>query len=220
MIPDPAFHFSPHSRAGIPTPEIVTRCFLSATPLATQALAAALAPLLPPGCLLRLEGELGAGKTTFVQGLARGLGVAGPVQSPTFTLIREHAGGGAMGLAHMDFYRLSGAVEAQDLGLDAYLDGDDLLAVEWPDRAGDALPRRGLSIALAPAAVDGAAVAVAGRMVAGSRGPDDDPLDEPPRLIRLWAYDGATAAALDTLARPDDPGLREICCPPAGADHD
>ena len=73
MIPDPAFRFSPHSRAGIPTPEIVTRCFLSATPLATQALAAALAPLLPPGCLLRLEGELGAGKTTFVQGLARGL---------------------------------------------------------------------------------------------------------------------------------------------------
>ncbi len=174
------------------------RCFRSASAAATRALAAALAPLLSPGCVLRLEGDLGAGKTTFVQGLARGLGVAGPVQSPTFALIREHAGGGAVGLAHMDFYRLSTAAEVEDLGLDAYLDGEDILAVEWPDRASDVLPRSGLQIAFALAGV-----------AAG----------EPPRLIRVGGLDPAAAAALRSLAVPVEPGLDEIPCPDAAVVH-
>lgn len=201
------------------------RCFLSASPSATRALAAALAPLLPPGCLLRLEGDLGAGKTTFVQGLARGLGVAGPVQSPTFTLIREHAGGGGVGLAHMDFYRLSGAAEAEDLGLDLYLDGQDILAVEWPVRAGDALPCSGLVIALAVAGGDAvvpsdvADAATSGPASEGACANAGGAVGEPPRLIRFQGLDPAATVALHALAVPVEPGLDEVTCPSTAVDH-
>lgn len=193
------------------------RCFLAAAPAATQALAAALAERLAPGCLLRLEGDLGVGKTTFVQGLARGLGVAGPVQSPTFTLIRQHAGSGPMGLAHMDLYRLSGAAETRDLGLDAYLDGDEVVAVEWPDRAGEALPAVGLVVSLTVVAVDGAE-AGGGGVAVGSPDGITAFAWEPPRLIRIRALDRLAGDALAGLVLSAMTGLDEISCPPTAAD--
>ncbi len=102
------------------------------SPEATEAVAERLAAELRPGDLLLLEGDLGAGKTTFVRGLARGLG-ADParVQSPTFTLVRLYRG--ATPLAHLDLYRLETSAELADLGLDELLD-DHVVAVEWGDR--------------------------------------------------------------------------------------
>lgn len=194
------------------------RCFLAAVPAATQALAATLAARLAPGCLLRLEGDLGAGKTTFVQGLARGLGVAGPVQSPTFTLIRQHAGSGPLGLAHMDLYRLSGAAETRDLGLDAYLDGDQVVAVEWPDRAGEVLPAVGLVVSLTLVALDGDD-AGGGGVAVGSPDGSTAFTGEPPRLIRIRALDLLAGDALAGLVLPATIGLTEISCPPTIADR-
>lgn len=96
---------------------------------------------LPAGACLLLTGPLGAGKTTLAQGIGAGLGVVGPVTSPTFTLVREYAGlPGRPGLVHMDFYRLSLPAEATALGLDDYLAGDDIVVIEWPERAAEVLP--------------------------------------------------------------------------------
>lgn len=92
-----------------------------------------------------LEGPLGAGKTCFVQGLARGLQVAGPVRSPTFTLIHEHQG--VVPLHHVDLYRLASA-DVDGLGLEELLDAPGVVAIEWPDRAAEALPPERLVIEL------------------------------------------------------------------------
>ncbi len=101
-----------------------------------------LAERLPPGAVVLLFGNLGAGKTAFVRGLAEGLGASpGEVTSPTFTLIQEYAG--PTPLYHVDLYRLTPA-EADDLGLDELVAGDGVVAIEWADR----LPR----------AIDGAVV--------------------------------------------------------------
>ena len=105
----------------------------------TQALAAELAAEMPPGTVLCLHGDLGAGKTCFVQGMARALGVRRPVGSPTFTLINEYKG--QKPLAHIDLYRIRGAGDAFGLGLEDYLyHYDGIVAIEWPERAGDLLP--------------------------------------------------------------------------------
>ncbi len=98
----------------------------------TEALAGKLAATLRPGDVILLEGELGAGKTAFVRGLARALGARDVASSPTFTLLQEYAGA-RLTLFHADLYRLSPA-EADDLGLDEVAAGDGVLAVEWPDR--------------------------------------------------------------------------------------
>ncbi len=92
-----------------------------------------LAATLAAGAVLLLTGDLGAGKTTFVRGLAEGLGLdGGEVSSPTFTLVHEHRGG-RLALYHADLYRLD-AAEAADLGLDEVGAADGVLAIEWPDR--------------------------------------------------------------------------------------
>ena len=105
----------------------------------TQALAARLERELPDGAVLCLHGELGAGKTCFVQGLARALGVRRPVGSPTFTLINEYRG--KRGLAHIDLYRLRGAADAFGLGVEEYLEHfDGIVAIEWAERLGELLP--------------------------------------------------------------------------------
>lgn len=88
---------------------------------------------LERGAVVLLYGDLGAGKTAFVRGLARGLGVpAGEVSSPTFTIVQEHAGARAI-LYHVDLYRLEPA-EIDDLGLDDLIAGDGVVAIEWADR--------------------------------------------------------------------------------------
>lgn len=103
----------------------------------TGAAGRALAPGLSPGSVVLLFGDLGAGKTAFVRGLAEGLGVdPAEVSSPTFTLLQEYRGG-RIPLFHADLYRLNDAREVEDLGLEE-LAADGVLAIEWPEK----LPRR------------------------------------------------------------------------------
>lgn len=103
---------------------------------ATQAIAAGLAELLLPGSILWLSGGLGAGKTTFVQGLAQGLGITEAVTSPTFSLIDQYPQG-RLPLYHVDLYRLN-PIEVPDLHLYTYWQGEDfepgILAIEWAER--------------------------------------------------------------------------------------
>lgn len=113
------------------------------TPADTEALGERLAAQLHAGDLVVLAGPLGAGKTVFVRGLARGLGVTGPVTSPTFVIAREHrpGHGGGVPLVHVDAYRLGGAAELDDLDLDTDL-ADAVVAVEWGEGVAERLARR------------------------------------------------------------------------------
>lgn len=98
----------------------------------TQELAAALAALCGPGDVLVLAGEMGAGKTAFAQGFARGLGVTDAVTSPTFTIVREYSGE-RLDLHHLDVYRLDQLREVTELGVAEMLDEDAVMLVEWGD---------------------------------------------------------------------------------------
>jgi tRNA threonylcarbamoyladenosine biosynthesis protein TsaE len=100
-----------------------------ATPADTRALGRAIATALQPGDLVLLTGPLGAGKTVLAQGIGAGLGVSGPVLSPTFVIARVHRGG-RLPLVHVDAYRLGSVAEVDDLDLDADL-ADSALVVEW-----------------------------------------------------------------------------------------
>ena len=104
----------------------------------TWALARKLAAELKPGDVVCLEGDLGAGKTTFTQGLAAALGVTGRVTSPTFCLVQEHRGRTL--LVHMDLYRLHGEDDVLAIGWEDYLAEGAILVVEWPERAGSLIP--------------------------------------------------------------------------------
>ena len=108
----------------------------------TQALAEALAGLCRPGDVVVLAGEMGAGKTAFTQGFARGLGVTDPVTSPTFTIVREYPGE-RLNLHHLDVYRLEQIREVLELGVGEMLDEDAVMVVEWGDAV---LPALGDSI--------------------------------------------------------------------------
>ncbi len=116
----------------------------TATAEETRGLAARLAPLLPPDTTLALHGDLGAGKTTFVQGLAHGLGLTEPVTSPTFNIYTVHrapAGrAGAPTLVHLDAYRLEDARQIEDLLLEDFLISPWCLAVEWPEKIAAWIP--------------------------------------------------------------------------------
>jgi tRNA threonylcarbamoyladenosine biosynthesis protein TsaE len=111
-----------------------SRELVTGAPEATEAAAARMARHVRRGDLLLLEGEMGAGKTTFVRGLASGLGVAGDVMSPTFQLVRVYRG--PVQLAHVDLYRLGDAADLADLGLDELLD-EGAVVVEWGERLRD-----------------------------------------------------------------------------------
>jgi tRNA threonylcarbamoyladenosine biosynthesis protein TsaE len=119
---------------------------LSRSPQETQQAAAALAPALKPGSVLALHGDLGAGKTCFIQGLARALGVTATVNSPTYTIICEYQG--RLPLYHVDLYRLDDAQEALRTGLDDYLHGDGVTAIEWAERAAPLLPAHTIHVHL------------------------------------------------------------------------
>lgn len=113
----------------------------------TQALAAELAAALPPDATLALHGDLGVGKTTFVQGLARGFGVKEPVTSPTFTLFSLYRG--RRTLVHLDAYRLHSGRELETLMLDDFLTSPWCLAVEWPENVAGWLPADAWHLTLA-----------------------------------------------------------------------
>jgi tRNA threonylcarbamoyladenosine biosynthesis protein TsaE len=105
----------------------------------TWALARKFAVVLKPGDVVCLEGDLGAGKTTFTQGLAVALGVSGRVTSPTFCIVQEHFGDGKF-LVHMDLYRLHGEEDVEAIGWEDYLARGAIMVVEWPERAGSLVP--------------------------------------------------------------------------------
>jgi len=112
----------------------------------TQALAKRLAEALPPDAVLALHGDLGVGKTTFVQGLAKAFGIEGHVASPTFTLYTLHRGRRL--LAHLDAYRLNGAADMDALLVEDFLVKPYCLAIEWPDRIADWVPKQALHLDL------------------------------------------------------------------------
>ena len=88
--------------------------------------------------IIALHGDLGAGKTCFVQGMSRALGIGIPISSPTYTLIDEYEGENP--LYHIDLYRLSNSIEVLGIGLEEYLEKDGLIAIEWAERGEDLLP--------------------------------------------------------------------------------
>jgi len=104
-----------------------------------------IAAQLRPPCTLYLQGDLGTGKTTLVRGILRGLGHAGPVRSPTYTLLEPYELG-SMCIYHLDLYRLGDPAELEYLGLRDLLDGRSLLLVEWPARGRGALPTPDLTV--------------------------------------------------------------------------
>ena len=99
-------------------------------------------------CIVALDGDLGAGKTTLVQAIARGYGVTASVTSPTFALVHEYGGGGAT-VYHLDLYRLHDARELLYIGWNEIVEREALVLIEWPDRAGGALPATAIHLALA-----------------------------------------------------------------------
>ena len=128
--------------------------YRSNSPGETEALGAALAKLLWPGAVVAFTGDLGAGKTAFVRGMAQGLGVAGRVTSPTFTIVNEYEGG-RLPLFHFDLYRLASSDELFEIGWEDYLRGGGVCAVEWSENAAGALERDTVRVDLRRGAEDG-----------------------------------------------------------------
>jgi tRNA threonylcarbamoyladenosine biosynthesis protein TsaE len=114
---------------------------------ATLALGARLAPLLRPGMVIFLHGNLGTGKTTLVRGMLRGLGFLAAVKSPTYTLVEPYQIAGNR-IHHFDLYRLVDPMELEEMGIRDYLGGDSICLVEWPERGSPVLSAHDLDIAL------------------------------------------------------------------------
>ena len=112
--------------------------FITNGPGETEALGAALGRLLPAGSVVAYRGGLGAGKTAFTRGLARGLGVTDSVTSPTYTIVNEYLSG-KMPLFHFDMYRLKSADDLFDIGWDDYLERGGVCAVEWSENVDEAM---------------------------------------------------------------------------------
>src|SRR5262245_56653971 len=112
-----------------------------------RALGSALRTASGGALVIGIEGELGAGKTTLVGGILAGVGIAGVIRSPTYTLIEPYEAAGLQ-LYHIDLYRLSGAREVEALGIRDLLDARAVLLIEWPSRAAGALPPEDLSVSI------------------------------------------------------------------------
>lgn len=113
--------------------------FTSGSAAETEEAGAELARAVKPGDVFALAGDLGAGKTQFVKGFARGLGYTLPVTSPTFTLLHEYRGG-RLPIYHFDFYRIENMEALKTIGLDEYVFGSGVSVVEWADRFASAIP--------------------------------------------------------------------------------
>lgn len=120
--------------------------FISHSEAQTRRLGARLAAFLNPGDVIALIGDLGSGKTRWVQGLCKGLGVTDPVISPTFTLVNEYQG--LYPVYHIDLYRLDDAAETATFGLEDYLYGSGITVIEWADRIKTLLPDEFLAVEL------------------------------------------------------------------------
>lgn len=121
------------------------RELVSSSPEETEAIAARLAAELEPGDVVTVAGELGAGKTTFVRGAARALGVAGPVTSPTYTIGNRYRG--RVDVSHLDLYRFERVSPPEWGDLEPYFDGT-VAFVEWPEHGGDWLPQARVVVTL------------------------------------------------------------------------
>ena len=117
----------------------------------TRTLGDRLASSLRPGDVLLLLGDMGAGKSELTRGIARGLGIQGPVASPTFTILQVYDEG-HIPLYHFDWYRLESADELYEMGMDEYLGGDGIAIIEWPSQCPEAIPPCRLEITLTPLA--------------------------------------------------------------------
>ncbi|MBE6941057.1 MAG: tRNA (adenosine(37)-N6)-threonylcarbamoyltransferase complex ATPase subunit type 1 TsaE [Ruminococcaceae bacterium] len=112
--------------------------FITHSPEETEALGERLGKILTPGTILAYRGDLGAGKTAFTRGLARGLGCRELVTSPTYTIVNEYLGG-RLPLFHFDMYRLRSSDDLFDIGWDDYLERGGICAVEWSENVADAM---------------------------------------------------------------------------------
>ena len=112
--------------------------FITTGPGETEALGAALGRVLPPGSVVAYRGGLGAGKTAFTRGLARGLGATEQVTSPTYTIVNEYLSG-RLPLFHFDMYRLGSSDDLWDIGWEDYLERGGVCAVEWSENVADAM---------------------------------------------------------------------------------
>jgi len=121
-----------------------TTTIVSASPEDTEVAGERLGRTLGPGDVVALTGELGAGKTCFVQGIARGVGVTTRPTSPTFVLINEYRG--RLPVHHVDAYRTNSVTELADLGLEEMIDGDAVTVIEWAEKAGPLLPKRTIHV--------------------------------------------------------------------------
>ena len=151
----------------------------------TRAVGAAVGRLAEPGAVLLLQGDLGAGKTVFAQGVGRGLDAPTVINSPTFVLVNEHLGG-RIAMRHADLYRLDDPSQPEliaELGLDQLAEGGVLL-VEWPERGADALPAEHLHVRLTALDDDVA----------------EDALDASPRELTLTAAGEQSALLLERLS--------------------
>ncbi|MCI9243450.1 MAG: tRNA (adenosine(37)-N6)-threonylcarbamoyltransferase complex ATPase subunit type 1 TsaE [Lawsonibacter sp.] len=120
----------------------------------TEALGVRLAEALAPGAVIAFTGGLGAGKTAFTRGLARGLGIADRVASPTFTIVNEYEGG-RLPLFHFDMYRLGSSDELFDIGWEDYLARGGVCAVEWSENVAGALEEGAILVDICRGALDG-----------------------------------------------------------------
>ena len=128
--------------------------FTAVTREDTQNLGRRLAARLKAGDVVLLSGQMGAGKSEFARGVARGLGITSAVPSPSFTILNVYDEG-TLPLYHFDWYRIGDQSEITDMGLDEYIGGDGVCLIEWHERAEDLLPRTALEVLLSPQA-DGA----------------------------------------------------------------
>ena len=112
--------------------------YITHTPQQTEAIAEALGKTLSAGAIIAYRGNLGAGKTAFTRGLARGLGICEPVTSPTYTIVNEYLSG-RLPLFHFDMYRLHSSDDLFDIGWEDYLQRGGVCAVEWSENVADAM---------------------------------------------------------------------------------
>ena len=112
--------------------------YISNSPAETEAIGFALGQILTPGSIVAYRGDLGAGKTAFTRGLARGLGYGDAVTSPTYTIVNEYLGG-RLPLFHFDMYRLGSSDDLWAIGWEDYLDRNGVCAVEWSENVDDAM---------------------------------------------------------------------------------
>ena len=120
--------------------------YISHSPLETETIGAALGKIIPAGTVIAYRGDLGAGKTAFTRGLARGLGCRGRVTSPTFTIVNEYRG--TTPLFHFDMYRLEDEEALFDIGWEDYLERGGVCAVEWSENVTDALPEDSILVTI------------------------------------------------------------------------